>query len=43
MDILKNDVIAILNKKVNSKFERNEQSSKFPPGPDQQISIRSTK
>ena len=37
MDILKNDVIAILNEKINSKLPRNGQSSTFPTGPDEQI------
>ena len=39
MDILKNDVIAILSEKINSKLARNGQSSTFPPGPDKQISL----
>ena len=39
MDILKNDVNAILSEKINSKLKRNGQSSTFPPGPDKQISL----
>ena len=39
MDILKNDVIAILSEKINSKLARNGQSSTFPPGPDKQITL----
>ena len=36
MDILKNDVIAILSEKVNSISTRNGRSSTFQPGPDKQ-------
>ena len=36
MDILKNDVIAILSEKINSISARNGQSS-FPVGPDKQF------
>ena len=39
MDILKNDVIAILSEKINSKLARNGQSSTSPPGSDKQISL----
>ena len=39
MIILKNDVIAILSEKINSKLARNGQSPTFPPGPDKQISL----
>ena len=38
MNILKNDVIAILNEKVNSISARNGQSS-FPLGPDKQFNM----
>ena len=40
MDILKDDVIAILSEKINSKLARNGQSSTVQPGPDKQISMR---
>ena len=39
MDILKNDVMAVINEKINSISARNEQYSKFQPGPDKQISM----
>ena len=38
MDILKNDVIAILSEKVNSISARNGQST-FPVGPDKQFEV----
>ena len=38
MDILKNDVIAILSEKVNSISARNGQST-FPVGPDKQYEV----
>ena len=40
MDILKDDVIAILSEKIISKSERNGHYSKFKPGLDRQISMR---
>ena len=40
MDILKNDVIAIVSEKVNSKLTRNRQHSTFPSGADKHISMR---
>ena len=39
MDILKNDVVTILNEKVNSKSARNVQSSYVQPGLDKQTNI----
>ena len=37
MNILKNDVIAILGQKVNSISARSGRSSTFVPGPDKQV------
>ena len=39
MNILKNDVNAILSKKVNSISTRNGKSSTFPPGPYKQCEV----
>jgi len=39
MDILINDVAAILSEKVNPKLGRNAQATTFPPGTDKQISL----
>ena len=39
MNILKNDVIAILGQKVNSISARNGRSSTFVPGPDKQCEV----